>query len=45
MGVEDPSIVSLVVKMLNASPSIQVLRDKLKPLFDEKADECAMKLW
>ena len=45
MGVEEPTVVQLIVKHLNGRPTPQALKDKLKHILDEKTDEFVQKLW
>ena len=45
MGVEELSIVQMIVKILNQRPTPQGLADKVKGILDEKTDEFVHKLW
>eukprot|EP00347_Sterkiella_histriomuscorum_P022680 403337558 len=45
MGVEDQSIVSLIIKILNQKLDHQQLQAKMKDIFDKKTEEFVMKLW
>ena len=45
MGVEELSVVQLIIKLLNARPEPNALKDKLKEFLDEKAEEFVVKLW
>lgn len=45
MGVEEPSVVQMVIKLLNGRPTPQGLKDRLKEIFDEKTEEFVFRLW
>ena len=45
MGVEEMTIVQIILRLLSAKPTPQILKDKLKEFLDEKTDEFVMKLW
>ncbi len=45
MGVEESSVVQMILRLLSTKPTPQTLRDKLKDILDEKTDEFVMKLW
>ena len=45
MGVEETSVVRMILKLLSDKPTPASLRDKLKDILDEKTDEFVMKLW
>lgn len=45
MGVEEQSVVGLIVKLLGARPTPQAMKEKLAHILDEKTDEFVVKLW
>ena len=45
MGVEESSVVQMILRLLSTKPTPQTLRDKPKDILDEKTDEFVMKLW
>jgi RNA-binding protein 25 len=46
MGVEEPTVVQHILKILGRAPNPDALRDKLlKDILDEKTEEFVFKLW
>ena len=45
MGVEESSVVQMILRLLSTKPTPQNLKEKLKDILDEKTDEFVMKLW
>ncbi len=45
MGVEDQTVVQMIIKVLNSRPSVQQLREKLKNVLDDKTEEFVVKVW
>ncbi len=45
MGVEEQSVVNMIIKILNQRPNPQVMCEKLKDILDEKTGEFVMRLW
>ena len=45
MGVEEPAVVQHIMRMLNARPTPDKMRDKVRDIMDEKTTEFVEKLW
>jgi hypothetical protein len=45
MGVEEPAVVQHIMRMLNARPTAEKMREKVKDIMDEKTGEFVEKLW
>ena len=45
MGVEETSVVRMILKLLSDKPTPASLRERLKDILDEKTEEFVMKLW
>ena len=45
MGVEEQSVVQLIVKILNSKCTPEKLISKVKGIFDEVTEEFVLKLW
>ena len=45
MGVDEPNVVQHIMKMLNARPVAEKMRENLKSIMYEKRGEIVLKLW